>query len=279
MGRLRDILAARLFRHRLSIAVVGSLLLHAAVILPLFMTSLDATSERSLTRANLHADDFAPPEPEDDEVDLGLAESTASTMTWIGFEDYEKHMAALADIEQAAFTVAPEQGIPVDSPGEELIETSVVAEPSPTAEPIPPAPMVVAEAPAEPAPPVDVPESPTPVERAAPAPSTVDSMMALLNLVEQFAPVQELRERTEKVADRPTETPADATAPAPANPTPTPTVPTPKPTPPATPNGAAPKAGDLESDEPVPGVVSDRQSSATSTVEFRDLKAGRPIAA
>lgn len=268
MGLPRNILPARLSRARLPLAVVGSLLIHTAVILPLFMASLNATTARSLTRANLHADDLAMPEQDDDEVKLGLAESSASTMTWVGFEDYEKHMAALADIEQAAFTVAPEQGTPVESPGEELIETTAVAEPSRSVEPgppVPPIPPAMAEMPTAPAEPL---EPTMNAERPTPAPSTVDSLMTLLTLVEQFAPVQELRERTETTANRPT-----------ANPTPSPVEPTPKPTHPEQPNGAAPKAGDLDSDEPTPGVVSDRQSSATSTIEFRDLKAGRPIAA
>ena len=53
-----------------------------------------------------------PPE-EDDSVKLGIEESTESTMTWIGYDEYEEHLAALAETEQAAFTSSPTGGTPV----------------------------------------------------------------------------------------------------------------------------------------------------------------------
>ncbi len=55
-----------------------------------------------------------PPEREeekpDEEVVLGIDESTADTMNWIGYAEYERHLAALAEVEQAALRVQTSAG-------------------------------------------------------------------------------------------------------------------------------------------------------------------------
>src|SRR5690606_25572623 len=59
--------------------------------------------------------------------DLGLDALNPSSLTWVGYEQYEEHIAALAEFEQAAFTEHPGDGDmdplapvadqpPVDSP-------------------------------------------------------------------------------------------------------------------------------------------------------------------
>jgi hypothetical protein len=47
--------------------------------------------------------DRALPREEQEEVKLGIDESTATTMSWIGYEEYQQHLAELAEVEQAAF--------------------------------------------------------------------------------------------------------------------------------------------------------------------------------
>ena len=51
---------------------------------------------------------FAPPSDashletrilEEPEIELGIEQSEASTLTWIGYEQYEKHLAKLAQVE------------------------------------------------------------------------------------------------------------------------------------------------------------------------------------
>ena len=84
----------------LLIAVVASLSIHIAVI-PLF--------------ANQQFDPpFAPPSDashletppvEEDEVTLGIESSEGSTLTWIGYDQYHKHLARLAPVEQAAMQI------------------------------------------------------------------------------------------------------------------------------------------------------------------------------
>ena len=44
------------------------------------------------------------PNPENKKVSLGIEKSDESTLTWIGYEEYEVHRAQLAEVEQAAMT-------------------------------------------------------------------------------------------------------------------------------------------------------------------------------
>ena len=92
----------------LMVGLVLSLVLHASVLLPALVAVLtsDLTARPTL-RADFDADDFHRLDAEPDSVDLGIEESKTSTMTWIGFDEYKKHMAALAEVEQAAFQTTP----------------------------------------------------------------------------------------------------------------------------------------------------------------------------
>ncbi|MHC4220268.1 MAG: energy transducer TonB [Planctomycetota bacterium] len=130
---------ARLPKHILLIGILVSVVLHATVLLPALiaiMNSQDIGPGKLLAR--FEPDDFLPPEktePED-QVQLGIEESEASTLTWIGHDEYQEHMAALAETEQAAFTTTPPGAQPVEPT--ELVEPiepmDSVAEPEPPAE-------------------------------------------------------------------------------------------------------------------------------------------------
>ena len=86
-----------------------------------------------------------PVEPEveekpEEKVELGIDESDAVTMNWIGFSEYEKHLAALAEVEQAALRLETSSGsrgdgpptLPPTPPAESL---AVSPQPGPDAEP------------------------------------------------------------------------------------------------------------------------------------------------
>ena len=68
-----------------------------------------------------------PPKPEE-KIELGIDDSTAVTMNWIGYAEYEKHLAALAEVEQAALRLEASSGAGGTA--------------SPTLPPAPPAPTV-----------------------------------------------------------------------------------------------------------------------------------------
>ena len=99
------------------LGVVVSLVLHASILVPglIKVMSGEVTPMRVL-RADFAPEDFMTVEIEPDQVELGIDESTASTMTWIGFEDYQEHMAALAEVEQAAFQTTPTGSEPLSPP-------------------------------------------------------------------------------------------------------------------------------------------------------------------
>lgn len=113
-----------------------------------------------------------PPPPEQEEFRPGIEEGARAVVTWIGYEEYEKHLARLAEMDQAAFTSAIARGVPESpsvDPAEEVLQT-------PPAQQATAAP--VTEAPAETpelveAPPKDEPEvaraSPTTPEQQTPA--------------------------------------------------------------------------------------------------------------
>jgi hypothetical protein len=89
----------------LLLGLVVSLLLHAGVLVPALIgvMTADPTNPGRLM-ARFEPEDFLPPPEElpDDSVKLGIDESTESSMTWIGYDEYEEHLAALAETEQAA---------------------------------------------------------------------------------------------------------------------------------------------------------------------------------
>ena len=85
--------------------LAASVLAHVAVVAPLLVTVMSAAGGRHVhLRAQFDPQDFR---PRNDEVALGIETSAASTLTWIGYERYQQHLAALAEIEQAAFRTNP----------------------------------------------------------------------------------------------------------------------------------------------------------------------------
>ncbi len=224
-----------------------SLVLHGTILLPALINVMSGEVEpMRVLRADFNPEDFMAHELDPDRVKLGIDESTASTMTWIGFEDYQEHLAAIADVEQAAFQTTP---------------TGSDATPATPTEAPPPAP--------EPQDPQDDPStSPDPFDEleawfdseagegpAVGEPTSPDARsQALEDVLERIRQMMENTVETE----RPTRQEPAPSEPAPPEPAP------------AQPQPAG-----------QPGVQSDQESDASSTVEvtMEQLTLGRPLAA
>jgi hypothetical protein len=87
--------------------LLASLIIHVTVVVPAFSATLQRSREAPSRAAQLAADDVEPPETAPPEVDLGIDASHHTTLTWVGYDEYREHLAQLADVEQAAFTLAP----------------------------------------------------------------------------------------------------------------------------------------------------------------------------
>ena len=92
----------RTHRVVLSCALVVSLLIHTAVLLPALVAAATADGGMTDLEHELHDET---PEDEPQEV-LGLDDSDVSTMTWVGYDTYQEHLAELADFDQAEFVNA-----------------------------------------------------------------------------------------------------------------------------------------------------------------------------
>lgn len=209
--------------------------------------------------------------PEDETEVLGIDESEAETLTWIGYDEYEEHLARLSEIEQAAMAVGSPDGgggggaapaaaaasmpTPPPLPGAARPSSSA---PAPTAPAIPTENPEVVEAPevettpqeaptdrpteADPKTPTDATTSETsPTEKPSTAPE--DETTPRETEDEQPEPTEEPTSDPETEPETPTEEPTDApeeTEPKPApEPTPTPAPePTPEPTPEPSPSPA-----------------------------------------
>jgi hypothetical protein len=115
----------------LLLGLVLSLLLHATLLVPALIAVMTAdTAGPGRLLARFEPEDFLEPEeePQEDHVQLGIDESTESTMTWIGYDEYQEHLATLAETEQAAFTDSTAGGTPAEP----------ASSPAPAAEPQPP---------------------------------------------------------------------------------------------------------------------------------------------
>ncbi|UCD75269.1 MAG: hypothetical protein JSV91_15980 [Phycisphaerales bacterium] len=98
-----------------------SLALHLLVIAPLLaMAMTRSPSSRSLLARFDPEMIREPPEEEEpkpeEELQLGIEESVTSTVTWIGYEEYQQHLARLSEVEQAALTDDPAGGAPLTAP-------------------------------------------------------------------------------------------------------------------------------------------------------------------
>jgi hypothetical protein len=77
-----------------------------------------------------------PVERREEEVRLGIDRSSANTLNWIGYEEYERHLAELAEVEQAAYRLAVASGSrgdasPLLPPAPPSPSVAVSPEPSP----------------------------------------------------------------------------------------------------------------------------------------------------
>ena len=90
---------------RTGTSVLVSIAIHGLVIALLVGTVAGSAATSAIERDALH------PEPEEEKPEvLGIEESTAETVTWIGYEEYEEHLARLSEVEQAAMVDAPVSG-------------------------------------------------------------------------------------------------------------------------------------------------------------------------
>jgi hypothetical protein len=257
-----------------------SLLTHAAALLPLLVATMTPQPRPALGAAVLRPEDFREPASEPDsprpEVRLGIEAPTPSTLTWVGYEEYQAHVTAVqAEMDQAAFTEAPGGGPPAASPGppqrpeppitasEPLDYALHAAGPKAAAPDQPDRPTAWPEAPDGPSPAPDSPKE-----------EPLDLLAALNRMIEQAAAQ---RERPE---------PRDAGAAGSSSAEPSPDAHAAGPPAPATPPAAGtpvtasnPTPGSTAA-PPEPGDRSDKESDAASvvTVSFEDVRMGRPLA-
>ncbi|HAC08930.1 MAG TPA: hypothetical protein DCG14_04665, partial [Phycisphaerales bacterium] len=86
-------------------AFVLSVLLHLGVALLLLRAATADGRDRSLEH---ELEDEREPAPEQEP--LGIEQSEAETLTWIGYEEYQEHLARLSEVEQAAMLASPVSG-------------------------------------------------------------------------------------------------------------------------------------------------------------------------
>ena len=87
-------------------AVLLSILLHAAAA-AIFLWASTASGDSQAIEHEVPDDrenEEPPAEP------LGIEESNAETLTWIGYQEYAEHLARLSEVEQAAMSAAPRSG-------------------------------------------------------------------------------------------------------------------------------------------------------------------------
>ncbi|MDY7110300.1 MAG: hypothetical protein SYC29_16850 [Planctomycetota bacterium] len=283
---------------RLVIGLVLSLLLHAAVIVPWLMMAFTSHGPGSrMQAARFNPEDFRPPPPDEEqeeppEVELGIDAETPSTLTWVGYEEYERHLARLAEYEQAAFTDEP-AGAPLTPPQPPELAPEVAPEIVPDT---PPLQAPVEEQP-QPQPP-EQPEQPAEPTAAPPGASEAPGDEALTAITDWL---DGLAARTEPEPEEPAEPQGQPenvdpmaqwlerietlTAQEPAEPgkatkgenQPPATPKTPETQPPDASKDRFPAAEAAPSD---PGEHADKESDPTSTIEvpLDEIDPGRPIA-
>ncbi len=293
---------------------VLSLMIHLALGVVLVATVATSAGPRAIEHPA-----STPPPPELDPAEvLGIEESQADTLTWIGYEEYEKHLARLSEVEQAAMSANPSSG---GGGGAPAASGGATASSSP-----PPLPGAAQPSPAPatataPSPPTDEPErlidkvfrdtpqtnrSADPQESTRPSPTESPTDRESDTPDESTKPAEEKTPRPTE--DDPPKTPKDSESPAKdakeekSEPTEKPTAdpgPTPTPTPTPTPNPEpSPKPNPTPTDEPSetdgdepgegpgepvpePGNDSNKDAEATSTIQTPEAnwRNGRPLAA
>ncbi len=140
----------------LILCIVASLAIHGFLLVPRLSEMLseghdgvDRTRAASFS-VEKEMEKRVPPAPEDEDnsVKLGIEDGTTkSTMTWIGYNEYQEHLAKLSQVDQAAFRDTDEGGQPM--PAAQPSQAATVPQvPQPEAA-APPAPSVNQSSPGE----------------------------------------------------------------------------------------------------------------------------------
>lgn len=238
---------------RLGVGLVVSVALNALLIIPGLVGNADADGPGPDHDQSVQPPEFTPPR-DPDAIKLGIKESEASTLTWIGYQQYREHMARLSELEQAQFVA----GGAADGGGGTPRPPS-----KPTAE-----------------------STPVPAEQLTPQPTPepLPATPALPEVPDDTLPKPSPTDKDGSATDPSRDSPAPATpTPAPRPPTPTiaPAAPSggdnaPAPGPPAP--AVGPSATGAEDLPPVPN-ASDRDSDAAAIVPVNVKKPGGPVAA
>ena len=93
-------------RFTILVALVLSIVIHIVLVPNIFAHRISASALEQTKSTHLET-----PEREDEER-LGIDESKTSTLTWIGYEEYELHRAQVSTVEQAATTTSQPEPTP-----------------------------------------------------------------------------------------------------------------------------------------------------------------------
>ncbi|MCA9291846.1 MAG: hypothetical protein KDA25_12010 [Phycisphaerales bacterium] len=121
-----------------TIGFIVSIAVHALALLPLLAGVMQPDAGAATPTPDIMPPDVLPPPPDSEpDIVLGRENDHPSTLAWIGYDEYEKHLAALSEVEQSAFDRRPVGGNP-----NPLAATPELD--APPAEPVPPTETVVA---------------------------------------------------------------------------------------------------------------------------------------
>jgi len=255
-------------RSPLVLWLVVSLAIHVAVLLPALVQAMQQPASAGIMQANFEPDSIDKPD-DPDEMQLGIEDSLASTMTWIGYDEYEEHLAELGRVEQAAFDREP------PTPHQPDVESVAAAEP---AQPVDDAEAANAQPEPE-APETDPVETVTETEVADAASSSapertmpIDPMAFMAALKEAFAVFQ----MTDSARPATAEALADAEGEAEQSAKPAQVAKAVE----QPPQPETPPPSEVVPPNPVAD-QSDRESDPASIVEvpLQDVKLGKPLAA
>ena len=103
-------------RHKLILwgSLVASIFIHLFLLLPAMLAVAEADS--SLTDFEHELDEHMEEQKLPEQEQLGLDQSTTSSMTWVGYDTYKEHLAQLSEFDQAQFNEAssPDSSAPSD---------------------------------------------------------------------------------------------------------------------------------------------------------------------
>jgi len=160
---------------RVGLAFVASIAAHVAILPPLVIAVTRASEERPLRGTDDVISRLTPPPM--DIVRLGIDADTPSSMTWIGYEEYEEHLARRSEFEQPAMTDeaagSPEPPAEPQPPTEIAHDAASEAEPTKAAEDAEPSPETTEPVAPEAAEPITSPAAP--VGEGAPDASPINT--------------------------------------------------------------------------------------------------------